>query len=216
MNIKCISALALLLPAVVFAQGKPSQPGPPSTQPQSVVDATGKIVGEIIAGGYGGASIKYVLSTGGFVVLQASSTALTNLGASGTALFGKVYFKESDCSGDAYLTLGPTTIANQLTRQQAMVLTAPIFSTPPSPFGNCPMGPILFDSWLYVADTSACPVLYFPGDPAHSVTFSAVYAFGPTGTNCMPLAGPPQGGAFQAFHRVEDLTAKFPPPYLVQ
>ena len=52
MNIKCISALALLLPAVVFAQGKPSQPGPPSTQPQLqyLVDATGKVVGETSGG----------------------------------------------------------------------------------------------------------------------------------------------------------------------
>ena len=173
-------------------------------------------MGDIIAGGYGGASIKYLLSTGGFVVLQASSMALANPGASGTGLFGKVYFKESDCSGDAYLTLGPATIANQLTRQQAMVLTSPVFGTPPSPFGNCPMGPIMFDGWLYVTDTSACPVFYFPGAPTNSVTFSAVYAPGPTGTNCVPLSGPPQGTVFQAFHRVEDLTAKFPPPYLVQ
>src|SRR5713226_8699385 len=86
MNISRIVAFALLLPSVIFAQGKTAQPGPPSTQPQSVVDATGKVVGEIIAGGYSGASIKYLLSTGDFVVLsatpQGSATpgGLSNLG----------------------------------------------------------------------------------------------------------------------------------------
>jgi len=80
MNISRIFALAFLRPSAVFAQGKPAQPGPPSAQPQSVVNATGKVVGEIIAGGCSGASIKYLLSTGDFVVLSATPLGLSNFG----------------------------------------------------------------------------------------------------------------------------------------
>ena len=111
MNIDRVFFFALLLPSVVLAQGKPAVPGPPSTQPQSVVDATGKVVGEIIAGGVGSAAIKYALSTGDFVVLSASPQGLSNFGVIpfGTApTNARVYFREADCSGDAYVTPGPT------------------------------------------------------------------------------------------------------------
>ena len=221
MNIKCITALALLLPAVVFAQGKPSQPGPPSTQPQLqyLVDATGKVVGET-SGGITSALIKYTLSTGDFVFLSATPQELSSLwvvplGNSPTN--ARVYFREADCSGDAYLTLGLTP-AMQFTRHQAMILQ--LFLTPPSP-PSCPFGPVSSD-WLYVSDSLVCP--YFALVPGNAITFLAYYGLG---VNPVPGCAPIPGGLtvpgapfvapnFTIYKRVEDLAAKYKTPFSIQ
>ena len=220
MNIKYISALALLLPTVVFAQGKPAQPGPPSTQPQSVVDATGKVVGEIIAGGYSGASIKYLLSTGDFVVLSATPQGLSNVGVIPLATSptnARVYFREADCSGDAYVTQGLSP-AMLFTRHQAMVLQN-FFLTPPSP-PACPAGPVSSD-WLFVRDSLDCP--YDPIFPGNAITFLAYYGLGPSPLpGCAPIPAPgltaPMSlrGPLTIYKRVEDLAAKFKTPFFIQ
>ncbi len=218
MNIKHISALALLLPAVIFAQGKPAQPGPRSTQPQSVVDATGKVVGEIIAGGFSGASIKYPLSTGDFVVLSATPQGLSNVGVIpfGTSpTSARVYFREADCSGDAYVTPGSTPTP-LFTRYQAMVLQN-FFLTAPSPTA-CPSLP-LSSAWLFVSDSLACP--YSPFGPGNAITFLAYYGSGPL-PGCAPIPAPGltapmfSPGPFTIYKRVEDLTAKFRTPFSIQ
>jgi hypothetical protein len=218
MDISRIFAFALLLPSVAFAQGKPSLPGPPSTQPQSVVDATGKVVGEIIAGGVGGASIKYTLSTGDFVVLSASPQGLSNFGViplGASPASARVYFREADCSGDAYVTPGPTPTA-QFTRHQAMVLQN-FFLTPPLP-PACPSLPLSSD-WLFVSDSLACP--YSPLGPGNAITFLAYYGSGPL-PGCAPIPAPGltapmfSPGPFTIYKRVEDLTTKFTTPFFIQ
>ena len=220
MNIKYISALALLLPTVVFAQGKPAQPGPPWSQPQSVVDATGKVVGEVIGGGISSALIKYTLASGDSVVLSTTPQELSNLGVVPLATSptnARVYFREADCSGDAYVTQGLTPTM-QFTRHQAMVLQN-FFLTPPSP-PACPFGPLRSD-WLFVSDSLACPYNAFV--PGNAITFLAYYGGGPSPLpGCAPIPGaglsvpPALPPLFTIYKRVEDLAAKFKTPFSIQ
>ena len=228
----------VVAPAVLFAQGKPNNPGPPAAPaPLTVVDAAGTLVGEVFKledSGLARVSIKYPLPGGDYVVLQARMEGLSQFGSFPVASYfppgpvpanAKVYFKEVDCSGDAWVNFQVAPgFSSQLTARQAIILGGLQFGAPPTPgSGACPLPVAYGENWLYAATSAAvaCPIPSYP--PFSPITFNAVYAFGPNGSTCAPIAGgrtfgdfaTGPAGVFVPFSRIENLTAKFQPPFRI-
>lgn len=226
----------------------PAGPGAPV---RTVYDASGKTVGEVIdvAGGLALAYVKLLLpNSGDYVVLKATSGGLAQ-GITPQMIFfdpngnlqgfnpsqPAVFFKEADCSGDAYVLNG-FNAQSQLTKYQALILTGTIPTqlpqTPPDP--NCPR-PNNADVELYTQLSDACAVIVDPGKP--SITFKGVYGqvTGPNlyaggGSSCV---APPPGvtvgvptspvpnvigpfGAFSVFQRTQNLSLSYTPPFVVK
>jgi collagen triple helix repeat protein len=196
-----------------------------------VIDSTNIPVGEVIkleGVGLSNASVKYLLPTGDFVVLSANVQQLTNYGviqpgqpnaAPNPTI--RVWFKEADCSGDAYVTssgVGPTL---QFTRHQALTLNVFFVTPTPPPPGSCPLP---LGNWLYVADSLACPI--DPFQPGNSITFLGYYTFGSNGPGstfgCWTLASPVTMpttvylGPLTVYKRLVDLSSQFRPPFFIQ
>jgi len=227
--------------------GPQGVPGPAGTSAatQYLVDSTGKTVGEILkleGAGLSNASIKYPLATGDFVVLSATVNGLTNYGTvplgppppvpppPGPLVSTPVWFREADCSGDAYVAQGFNAPTLQFTQHQAMVLNILLSTPTPSP-SACPLP--LSGNWLYVADSRVCPVDLLQS--GNTVTFLSYYgatfpSFPIPG--CIQLSAPavptfgvlPPPGSyilavgrfFTVYKRVEDVNAKFTPPFFIQ
>ncbi len=236
-----------LVPLIAFAQ-KPVSPGPPSTAPQVLVDSTGKTVGDVIqtVGGLSSAYTKYVVNsaTGDYVVLIGRSEGLSAgpavqlapIYSPDIAQFSphqnNAFFKETDCSGAAYVFMPST--SSQLTRYQALIIAGAIptqLPPPPAPDPSCPL-PYGLDVVLYTRLSSdQCPVF---ADIAHSITFGSVYALpnpGLPSANGSMCVAPPGGftfgganpanlsmmyGNFSVYQRFENFSLKFTPPYSVK
>jgi hypothetical protein len=231
-------AFAVLLSFTLAGQGRPTDPGgggsSPIATPQVVVDASGVTVGEVIkleANGLARASIKYALPTGDFVVLSAAASGLTHFGVAqllaNSAMTARVFFKEADCSGDAWLLFGFGG-TEQLTRRQAIIFSNIVLPPPPPGpvVGSC--SPIGTTNWLFTADTASCAVLADQNSP---ITFAAYYGtnfnFPPGGfpSNCSPIAGgltipsaayPIGGAAFAVYTRGDELLSKFRLPLHIE
>jgi hypothetical protein len=171
--------------------------------------------------------VKYTLADGNYVVLNVDGAALgtiANLAASQpTPQNAKVFFLTSDCSGDAYVNLnavGTGVMWNQfhrLTKRQAFTLGLPLSPVPPSNW--CPNVPQpAGGNWLFATDALACPIPYQPNTP--SITFQAAYGVPPYFQQCAPVSVTFGGnsfnyGTFLVFKRIEDLDAKFRPPFYI-
>src|SRR5262249_25065340 len=117
-------------------------------------------------------------------------------------------FREPDCSGDAYLRFEGSALA----ARQAVTLSGPLFPGSLPPPGACPLR---VQNWLFVTDPFSCPVINFgPGIPPIGLT---AFAPGPGAANtlCAPLSIAEPPGVYTVYHRVEDLGAKFTPPFYI-
>jgi hypothetical protein len=201
-------------------QGIQGPPGSTSTAPpQVVLDKNGVVVGTVVGtAGVSSATIRYPV-LGDTVFLQATSGGLTNFGSQ-IQPFGnpQVFFKTSDCSGDAYLSFLGSGPAQLLTPRQAMVISGLFFSalTPPPPTA-CPV-PVA-GTWLYVTDAFSCFVSNV--GPTGFVPIGLVAFYGPPTTGpspnglCAQLTTPEPRGVFMVHHRTDDLASKFTPPFYV-
>ena len=180
-----LSAVLSLFVSTVHAQSRPTTPGTPGTEtPQTIVDANGLVVGEVLkieGAGLALASVKYGLPNGEHVVLSVNGQFINTIGQPIHPGFGleqsRVFFKEADCSGLAYRRSDLPGPSWQLTRWQAMILDNVLAPTgPPPSSGSCPMP--YMSRWLYGVDMTVgiCPVV---ADPEKPVTFAAYYGIDP-------------------------------------
>ena len=197
-------------------QGTQGPPGPPASL-VNVVDRNGIVVGLLAnngniglsgSNGFGSAAVRYGLPEGDSIFLDATFQGLISFG--GQAI---VLFKESDCTGDAFAFRA---FFGQMSRRQA--LTLPGLSFGPSPTPACSLS--FPTDWLYLGDPFACPIVNDVNAPVFQLSdFKAAYQFL---LGCVPLEQanpliqPSQlGGLVFVFHRVEDLAAKFTPPFYI-
>lgn len=233
-----LAVVSLSVSTLVHAQGRPTAPGVPGTEtPQTIVDSTGIVIGEVMkieGAGLASASVKYVLPNAEHVILSVTGQFINTIGTSVHAYPGpdqaRVFFKEADCTGLAYRRMAFPGPAWQLTRWQAMILDNVVTpSAPPPPSGSCPAP--YGSRWLYAVDMTAggCPL---EAGPENEVTFAAYFGtdpFAPFGaeTNCVAptggitFGGPnPTGvnqahGSFIAYTRYEDLLSKYKAPFYI-
>lgn len=225
----CLAA-TLLLTIPGFAEKPAAPPGqtpPPSTSSAgTVVDSTGKLVGEILkleAGGLTTVSVKYPLPTGDFVVMAVNADGITNFGQRvrerSDPQTAELFFTTADCSGDAYL-FRPT--GSQLTKRQAIVLDALQSWFNPAPSNGC-QAVSGADRWLFASDALACWTMIPEGT---AITFHSYYGTNMSDPNPQSNCASLQGGysmpnpqrfenIYKVYHRVEDLSIKFQPPFYV-
>lgn len=228
----CVFVVAVLSSSMAFAQ-RPANPGNPgggsplAPQPLQVFDALDRQVGEVIeVNGRTSALVKYALPDGGYVVASVNRTTFS----SGPANIGfiqppRVYFKEADCSGDAYLLTSGGLPGSPffLARRQALILDNLIFGAPEPPTidPNCPIG-FPAGRWLYASQLTACPLVVGPGSATPSITFQSHYGSipGPNGfctaaTTTFPGPFTPGPPTFEVYERIEDISQKFRPPFYI-
>lgn len=229
--VTCALAMPLFLTGSAFSQGRPPQPGPPtqpSTPVQTVVDSTGKLVGEVIAAApnLGSAAIKYELATGEFIVMNVNADHLSTVSPpEGESVDdAQVYFTSGDCTGPAYVFQHSNAA---LTKRQGIILS---LLEPPAPepwTGGCIPAQSV-DTWLYVTDPLACWTVIPEDSP---MTFYSYYGYdfedpNETGASlCQPYPAGYSlpnfnhqgnfGDAYKLYRRVEDLSTKFTPPFYI-
>lgn len=159
-----------------------------------VRDANGKLVGQLLDNEESRALMRYRLTGGDNVLLEATPFSLRS--ALNTNL---IFVGSSDCTGvEAYLRTTATSTFMQLTQRQALVLNR--FSS---------VSPLtVVSSLLYLSDKFPTFVS-LPGPP------TSQYAVFPSGFTCLPLAPDDDDGnpIYIRVVRSEDLTQKFTPPF---
>ena len=188
--------LVVVAPVLFAQQGGPG--GPPSVSAPTLFDSQGKQVGKLVDSEKPTSTtwVRYTLAGGDTVLLQATAGALT-AGPTGLLYF----FGSTDCSGpQIYISVGGTNqpiIAGgfgQLSKRQPLIVNR--FSTSFT----------AASSILYVTDPLPVPVL------GSGVPTSLLSTSGCRSTVLPDLTGVP----LLRYQQVEDLSAKFTPPFWAQ
>ena len=226
----CALAVALVITSSAFAQGsRPPSGGPPTTSepPQTVVDSTGKLVGEVImtTNAFSGVSVKYPLPTGDSVIMSVNADRISTFGQrireGESPETARAFFTTSDCSGDVYLFDFPS---SQLTKRQILTLDQLRGGTGTPPDSSCvPMWRA--DQWLFATDELACWNFIPEGT---TITFLSYYGFDEQNPNWETMCAPVPAGysmpnplhhgpndAYKIYRPVEDLSTKFQPPFYI-
>ena len=223
-------------------QGLQGPPGPAGggAATQTVFDATGVRVGDVArfeSNGFSNATIFYSLPDGDRVVIKTAASGLSHFGLTPNSMAPQtqfdgtvnnlapnlVAFADSTCSGDAYLFgFSTNSVVEQLTKRQAMILLWP---EPQAPLPACPNF-FMTDSAsvLYASDANDCPLFYgAAGGPQLTHAYARLSV--PVGNlppgiiACAPLSSVPLPPGFvmpvRRYRRIENLTAKYRPPFYI-